>query len=57
MTQVSSVAESSQADRQEWEDIEEFARELFHVWSGDGDLNWAKTAWQACASRADHLHQ
>jgi hypothetical protein len=47
MTQASSVAEPSQADRQEWADIEDFARELFHVWSGDGDLGWAKTAWQA----------
>lgn len=47
MTQAASVAEQSQADRQEWEDIEDFARELFHVWAGDGDLEWAKTAWQA----------
>lgn len=49
MTQVSSVVEPSQADRQEWEDIEDFARELFHVWLGDGDLAWAKTAWQVLA--------
>lgn len=47
MTQVFPVPEQSEADRQEWEDIEEVARELFHVWSGDGDLNWAKAAWQA----------
>lgn len=37
----------SQSDRQEWDDIEELARDLFHVWSEDGDLKWAKAAWQA----------
>jgi hypothetical protein len=49
MTEMSLVADPSQADRQEWDDIEDVARELFHVWSGDGDLNWAKAAWQALA--------
>ncbi len=47
MTQVFPVPEQSEADRQEWADIEDLARELFHVWSEDGDLNWAKAAWQA----------
>lgn len=47
MTQASPVADPSQVDRQEWEDIEKFASELFHVWMGGGDLEWAKTAWEA----------
>jgi hypothetical protein len=41
------VADQSQADHQEWEDVEAVASELFHVWEGGGDLAWAKTAWRA----------
>jgi hypothetical protein len=47
MAQAFPVAAQSQADRQEWEDIEELASELFSMWAGGGDLAWAKTAWQA----------
>lgn len=47
MTQASPVADQSQADRQEWEDIDDFASELFDVWTDGGDLKWAETAWQA----------
>jgi hypothetical protein len=47
MTEVSLVGDPSQGDRQEWDDIEDVASELFNVWASGGDLEWAKTAWQA----------
>jgi hypothetical protein len=66
MTQASPFADQSQADRQEWEDIEAVASEHFHVWADGGDLKWAETAWQALTQagmtslhqrgRAHHLH-
>lgn len=28
-----------------WSDVEPLARRIFHVWVGEGDLEWARTAW------------
>jgi len=47
MNQASPSAGLSQADRVEWEDIEDIAKQLLHIWVSGGDLAWAKTAWQA----------
>jgi len=47
MNQASPVAELSQADHVEWEDIEDIAKQLLHIWVGGGDLAWAKSAWRA----------
>ena len=49
MNQPSATAELSKADHLEWEDIEEIAADLFDIWAGGGDLEWAETAWRALA--------
>ena len=37
----------AQPNRLEWEDVEDVARQLFHVWVDGQDLAWAKKAWHA----------
>lgn len=34
-----------------WEDIEPAARKMFHVWMGDGELEWVKECWQHFAAK------
>jgi hypothetical protein len=47
MSQASPTQELPQADHLKWEEIEEIAGQLFHIWVDGGDLAWAKSAWQA----------
>lgn len=47
MDQASPTEELSEPDRVEWEDIEDIADQLFHIWVSGGDLAWVKSAWQA----------
>jgi hypothetical protein len=56
MNQASPTAELSQSDHAEWEDIEDIASHLFHVWVSGGDLAWAKTAWQALSQAGMTAH-
>lgn len=41
----------SASDTVAWEDIESAARQMFHVWMGNGEIEWVKECWQHFANK------
>jgi hypothetical protein len=56
MDQASPTARPPQSNHVEWEDIEDIANQLFHVWMTGGDLAWAKIAWRALSQAGMTAH-